>query len=143
MEDSKMFRRLSLALACLGLLLAAAPLPAHHAFSAEFDATRPIKLNATLTRVEWVNPHAWLHISVKDANGAVTNWMGELGAPNALLRSGWTRDTLQVGMQLVLEGYLAKDGTRKMTAMNVLLPNGSKLFSGSRGIGAPEEPGTK
>ena len=135
-----MSRKHSLGLAGILLLFAAGQAPAHHAFSAEFDATKPITLRATLTKVEWVNPHAWLHITVKDDAGAVTSWMGELGAPNALLRSGWTRDSLQVGMQLVLEGFLAKDGTRKMTAMNVLLPNGSKLFSGSRGIGAPGEP---
>jgi hypothetical protein len=138
-----MSRKYLPALAAIVFLAAASQALAHHAFSAEFDADKPIKLVATLTKVEWVNPHAWLHVTVKDENGAVTNWMGELGAPNALLRSGWTRDSLQVGMQLVLEGYLAKDGTRKMTAMNVLLPNGSKLFSGSRGIGAPGEPGTK
>jgi hypothetical protein len=138
-----MSRKYLPALAAIVFLVAAGQALAHHAFSAEFDADKPIKLVATLTKVEWVNPHAWLHVTVKDESGAVTNWMGELGAPNALLRSGWTRDSLQVGMQLVLEGYLAKDGTRKMTAMNVLLPNGSKLFSGSRGIGAPGEQGTK
>jgi hypothetical protein len=129
----------SFASACAGLLLAAGPVMAHHAFSAEFDAAKPITLRGSLTKMEWVNPHGWIHLSVKDPDGKVVNWMGELGAPNALLRSGWTRDTLQIGMDLVLEGFLAKDGTRKMTAMNVLLPNGSKLFAGSSGTGAPQE----
>ena len=133
----------SLIMACIVLLLAAGPVLAHHAFSAEFDAGKPITLRATLTKVEWVNPHAWLHVSAKDSDGQVTNWMGELGAPNALVRQGWSRDSLQTGMELVLQGYLAKDGTRKMTAMSVLLPNGSKLFAGSAGIGAPVEPPSK
>lgn len=127
-------------IACIAIFLAVGSAMAHHAFSAEFDAGKPITLKATLSKVEWVNPHGWLHITVKDPAGKVTHWMGELGAPNALIRSGWSRDTLQIGMELVLEGFRSKDGTNKMTAMSVLLPNGQKLFSGSRGIGAPEPP---
>lgn len=130
----------SLVIAGVGLLLAAAPVVAHHAFSAEFDADKPITLQGTLTKMEWVNPHGWIHLTVKQPDGTVVNWMGETGAPNALLRRGWNRDSLQAGMELVLEGYLARDGTRKMTAMTVQLPDGSKLFAGSAGIGAPEEP---
>ena len=131
---------LSFMIACIGLLLAGRAVDAHHAFAAEFDANKPITLRGTLTKMEWVNPHGWLHIAVKQPDGTVVNWMGETGAPNALLRRGWTKESLPAGIELVLEGYLAKNGTKKMTAMTVLLPNGEKLFAGSSGIGAPVEP---
>jgi hypothetical protein len=124
----------------LGLVLAGNRVAAHHAFAAEFDASKPVTLRGTLTKMEWVNPHGWLHIAVKQPDGTVVNWMGETGAPNALLRRGWTKESLPAGIEVVLEGYLAKNGTRKMTAMMVLLPNGEKLFAGSSGIGAPIEP---
>ncbi len=133
----------SLGMAIIGLLLAAAPVWAHHSFAAEFDATKPITLRGTLVKMEWANPHGWLHVIVKDSSGKEETWMGETGAPNALLRRGWTRDSLKAGMPLVLEGYRSKDGTRKMTAMSVVLPDGSKLFAGSSGTGAPEQPPTK
>ena len=131
---------LSFMVACIGLLLADRAVEAHHAFAAEFDANKPITLRGVLTKMEWVNPHGWLHIAVKQPDGTVVNWMGETGAPNALLRRGWTKESLPAGIELVLEGYLAKNGTKKMTAMTVLLPNGEKLFAGSSGIGAPVEP---
>ena len=124
----------------MGLLLAGRTVDAHHSFAAEIDATKPVSLRGTLVKMEWINPHGWLHVSVKQPDGTIVNWMGETGAPNALLRRGWTKETLQAGIELVLEGYLAKNGTRKMTAMTVLLPNGNKLFAGSSGIGAPIEP---
>jgi hypothetical protein len=89
--------------------------------------------------MEWVNPHGWLHITVKQPDGSSVTWMGETAAPNALLRRGWTKNSLQAGMELTLEGFLARDGSRKMTAMSVLLPDGSKLFGGSAGTGAPTE----
>ena len=135
-----MRRGLWLIVAGIALLVAGQRGEAHHAFAAEFDASKPITLRGTLTKMEWVNPHGWLHIAVKQPDGTVVNWMGETGAPNALLRRGWTKESLPAGIELVLEGYLAKNGTKKMTAMTVLLPNGEKLFAGSSGIGAPVEP---
>src|ERR1700684_1487565 len=101
--------KLAVALALTGLLLAAVPAWAHHAFGAEFDVNKPVKLTGTLTKVEWVNPHAWIHIDVKAPDGTVTDWMIEGGSPNIFLRHGFTRDSLQVGTPLVITGYQAKD----------------------------------
>jgi hypothetical protein len=122
----------------LGWIVFSAPAAAHHAFAAEFDGSKPVTLRGTLTRMEWMNPHGWLHIAVMQPDGTVVNWMGETGAPNALLRRGWTRDTLQPGLELVLEGFRARDGTNRMAAITVTLPNGSKLFATSPGTGAPQ-----
>jgi hypothetical protein len=129
----------SLVILTVGFILTTAQAVAHHAFSAEFDATKPISLRGTLVRMEWVNPHGWLHIEVKQPDGTVVKWMGETGAVNALVRRGWSKTSLKAGMEIKVDGYLAKDGTRKMTAMNVELPDGSKLFAGSSGTGAPEK----
>jgi hypothetical protein len=118
-------------LAIAGTLLAAAPAWAHHAFAAEFDVNKPVKLTGTLTKVEWVNPHAWLHIDVKSADGQVTSWMIEGGSPNILLRHGFTRDTLEVGTVIVVTGYQAKDGSNKANGKDITFPDGQKLFVGS------------
>src|SRR5262245_47259236 len=127
-------------IAC-ALLLSSVSAIAHHAFAAEFDADKPVSLRGTLVKMEWVNPHGWIHLAIKDPQGAIVNWMCETGAPNALLRRGWTRDTMKVGMELVVDGYQAKDGTKKMTAEKVLLPDGSKLFAaGSANPSAGEAP---
>lgn len=129
-----------LSLAAAGILLAVRPATAHHSFAAEFDGDKPISLKGTLVKMEWVNPHGWIHIDVRQPNGETILWRCETGAINALVRRGWTRDSLKPGMSLTLDGYLARDGTKKMTAMTVLLPDGSKLFAGSSGTGAPIEP---
>jgi len=123
--------------AALVAILASVPVVAHHAFSAEFDAKRPVKLRGTVTKMEWINPHSWIHIDVKDAKGKVESWMVEGGAPNALLRRGFTKDSLPVGTEILVEGYQAKDGSTRANGRDITLPDGKKLFVGSSGTGAP------
>lgn len=131
--------RISVAVAAFGLLLAAVPSWAHHAFAAEFDVNKPIVLKGTVTKMEWINPHAWIHINVKDADGKVTEWMIEAGAPNGLLRRGFTKASLPPGTDVVVEGWQAKDGSNRANGSNITLPDGKKLFVGSSGTGAPFE----
>jgi hypothetical protein len=121
----------------MGLAVATQPLSAHHAFSAEFDAKKPVKLRGTVTKMEWINPHSWIHIDVKEPNGKVTAWMVEGGAPNALLRRGFTKNSLPVGTEVLIEGYQAKDGSMRANGRDITLPDGKKLFVGSSGTGAP------
>ena len=120
-------------------LTAAAPAFAHHAFSAEFDASKPVKLQGTISKVELVNPHAWLHVDVKKPDGTVELWMIEGGTPNTLQRRGITRDTLKVGTVVLVDGYQAKDGTFKANGRNLTTPDGQTLFMGSSGTGAPKD----
>jgi len=120
-----------------GLLAAAAPVWAHHAFAAEFDAKKPVKLEGKVTRMEWINPHAWIHVDAKSADGTVTNWMVEAGTPNTLFRRGFTKDSLATGTDIVVDGYQSKDGSNKMNGRDVTFPDGRKLFLGSTGTGAP------
>jgi len=115
----------------LGLLATAAPMMAHHSFTAEYDAAKPVTLTGTVTKVEWMNPHARFYIDVKDDSGNVTNWELELGSPNALMRLGWTRHSLNPGEQVTVEGSLAKDGSKLANARKVTLANGQKIFAGS------------
>jgi hypothetical protein len=127
------------AMTVAGLFLAAIPVWAHHSFSAEFDPNRPLKLQGTVTQMEWVNPHSWIHLDVKGPDGTVTNWMVEAGPPNALLRRGWTRKSLLPGTVLLVEGYQAKDGSNHANGRDITLPDGRRLFVGSSGTGAPDE----
>ena len=112
---------------------------AHHAFAAEFDANKPVSFTGKITKMEWVNPHCWLHIEVKNSDGTAVSWAIEAGTPNVLFRRGFTKDTLQPGLEVVVDGYQSKDGSRRANGRDLTLPGGRKLFLGSSGTGAPYE----
>lgn len=124
-----------------GVLAAAAALPAlaHHSFAAEFDAAKPVKLEGVVTNMEWINPHSWIHIDVTTPTGEVQHWMVEGGAPNALLRRGWNRNSLPKGTKIMVQGFQAKDGSMRANGRDITFADGSKLFVGSSGTGAPDE----
>jgi hypothetical protein len=118
---------------------AALPVAAHHAFSAVFDSKMPVKLTGTVTKVEWQNPHTWFYIDVKEDSGKVTNWAMEMGSPNLLIRSGWTKNAMKIGDVVSVEGFRAKDGSNNGNAQVVILTNtGQRLFAGSS-LGQPLE----
>ena len=110
---------------------------AHHSFAAEFDANQPVELRGTITRMEWINPHSWLHIDVKNADGTTTPWMIEGATPNTLLRRGFTREAVKTGTEITIIGYRAKNGANRANGRDLILPDGSRLFMSSSGTGAP------
>ncbi len=127
-------------IAGLILTLLAGATYAHHAFSAEFDASQPVTLEGTIAKMEWVNPHAWMWIDVADDDGTVVEWALEFGPPNALFRRGWTKSSVPIGESVKVSGFLAKDGRKVANANQVTLPDGRSLFAGSSGTGAPYDP---
>jgi hypothetical protein len=126
-----------IASACV--ILPAVPAWAHHAFAAEFDAKKPVHLEGVVTKVELINPHSWIHVDIKKADGSAESWMVEAGSPNVLLRRGFTKATIATGTPVVVEGYQSKDGSLRANGRDITLPNGQKLFLGSQGTGAPYE----
>ena len=118
-------------------ILVVRPMLAHHAFAAEFDAKRPVKLRGTVTKMEWINPHAWIHIDVKKADNSVEEWMIETGTPNTLLRRGFTRESLKAGTEVVVDGYQSKDGSLRANGRDITLPDGQTLFLGNSDADAP------
>ena len=121
----------------VGLLLAGAAVQAHHAFAAEFDASRPVRLRGKITKMEWINPHSWMHLDVEKEDGTVESWMIEAGPPGALVRRGWSKDSVIPGTEVLVEGYQAIDGAFRANGRDVTFPDGRRLFAGSSGTGAP------
>jgi hypothetical protein len=127
------------ALVGAGMLAVGAPLLAHHAFSSEFDAKAPVTLKGPVTKVEWINPHAWIHLQVTRPDGKTEDWMVEGGTPNTLQRGGVTRDSVKPGTVIVVAGYKSKDGNLRANGRDITLPDGRTLFMGSSGTGAPRD----
>jgi hypothetical protein len=136
-----MRKTLSTVVAVAGFLMAVVPVRAHHAFAAEYDAKKQVRLEGVVTAMEWINPHAWIHIDVTGPDGKVTSWMVEGGSPNILLRRGFNKGSLEKGQKITVDGFQAKDGSNRANGSNITYPDGKKLFLGSSGTGAPVDPG--
>jgi len=136
-----MSMKLTVVVMSVGLFFAGTgvSLRAHHAFAAEFDAKKPVHFEGTVTKMEWVNPHVWLHIDVKKPDGTVENWAFEAGTPNVLFRRGFTKQSLLPGTKVVVDGYQAKDGLKRANGRDLTFSDGRKMFLGSSGTGAPYE----
>ena len=135
-----MRKKLGLALAAAGMLFAALPASAHHAFAAEFDTAKPVKLQGTIAKVDMVNPHSWIYVDVKNPDGTTTQWMIEGGSPNALVRHGFTKSSLPKGTEVIVEGYQAKDGSNRANGRDITFPGGKKVFLGSSAPDAQSDP---
>ncbi len=134
-----MLRRPIVRHAVIASLSLTLPIFAHHSFSAEFDINKPVTLRGTLTQLEWINPHSWLHIDVRGPDGKVVNWAIETGGPNTLLRRGVRKTDFPVGIEVIVKGYQAKNGTSTADGRSIALPDGRKLFGGTPGDGGPED----
>ena len=126
--------------ATLAALAASTPLSAHHSFAAEFDGSKPVTLTGTVTKMDWINPHSWIHLEAKDADGKTVTWMVELGTPNVLIRRGLTKKALEAGTEIVVQGYQAKNGENKMNGGYVTFKDGTRLFAGGSGPGEAPQP---
>ena len=131
--------KLGISSMCAGLFLAVAPVRAHHSFAAEFDIKRPVKLHGIVTKMDWINPHSWIHIDVTNPDGTVTNWMVECGSPNIMLRRGFTKRSLETGTELEIKGYQAKNGSFRANGSSVTFKDGKKLFVGGSNPDIPED----
>jgi hypothetical protein len=129
-----------IAAGCAAVLVSTGTARAHHAFAAEFDANKPIRFpEAIVKRVQLINPHSWIHVEVKGPDGTIENWAIEAGSPNILMRRGITKDSLKIGTKIVVDGYQSKDGSKRANGRDLTLPDGTKLFLGASGTGAPYE----
>jgi hypothetical protein len=125
------FKKAKFGVFAMGLLAAAVPMLAHHSFSAEFDSSKPVTLKGSVTKVDWLNPHIWIYLDVKDDSGKVASWQCEGGPPNTLTRNGWTKNDLKQGDAITISGTLAKDKSNSCNASQVILPDGRHVFAGS------------
>jgi DNA/RNA endonuclease YhcR with UshA esterase domain len=131
--------RLRAVLIIVIVAFSASSLRAHHSFAAEFDANQPVTLKGTIVKMDWVNPHTWIHLDVKNPDGTVTRWMIEGGTPNTLVRRGFTKKSVEAGTEITIQGYRAKNGANRANGADMILPNGQHLFLGSSGTGAPKD----
>jgi hypothetical protein len=139
LKETIAMRKLFGAVAGAALAAAAVPALAHHSFAAEFDANKPVQLEGVVTKMDWINPHSWIHLDVTTPGGEVQKWMVEGGATNALLRRGWNKNSLPAGTKIKVQGFQAKDGSFRANGRDITFEDGKKLFVGSSGTGAPDE----